>query len=362
MTRYPNPAPDLAGGEGRPRPGRALSALVVLALGLLVAGCGGGPPAGGDAERGLRFVFVSPDPLGVNPFLTMGQTGIEEAARRFGAEAQVLESEDPTTREDNLRAAVAEGADLIVVLGFEFNDLVPRLAAAAPGIEFLIVDQCIDEPPANVHCALFKEFDGSFLIGAAAALLTETGRVGALGVADIPFLHRYTDGFEAGARHVRPDVEVAIRWVGGENPFSDPVRAKEQALALAASGADYIYTAAAAGNLGVFEAATEQGFFAFGIDVDQCPAAPGRIVDNMMKRVDRVIVEAVEAIFAGDAETMLVYGLGSGGLGLTALEDPLPAASECLIVERPEVVERLRMMAAEIEAGEIGIEDPMGIL
>ncbi len=333
-----------------------------LALVLLLTGCGGEPTPESGAEPGLKFVFVSPDPLGVNPFLTMGQTGIEAAAERFGAEALVLESEDPMTREENLRAAVAEGADLIVLLGFEFNDLVPRVAAAAPDVEFLIVDQCIDEPPANVHCALFREFDGSFLIGAAAAMLSESGKLGAIGVADIPFLHRYTDGFAAGARHVRPDAEIEIRWVGGENPFADPVRAKEQALALAAAGIDSIYTAAAAGNLGVFEAAAERGFFAFGIDVDQCPAAPGRIVDNMMKRVDRVIVEAATAILDGSAESRLVYGLGNGGVSLTALEENPPADSQCLILEHPEVIERLRDLARRIEAGEIGIDDPMGIL
>lgn len=332
-----------------------------LVLGLSLSACGDDP--GGDgADRGLEFVFVSPDPLGVNPFLTMGQAGIEEAAARFGARSLVLESEDPTTREENLRAAVAEGADLVVLLGFEFNDLVPQIAAGSPEIEFLIVDQCVDDPPPNVHCALFREFDGAFLIGAAAAMLTESGKVGAIGVADIPFLHRYTDGFEAGVLHVRPDAEISIRWVGGENPFADPVRAKEQALALAAQGVDYIFTAAAAGNLGVFEAAMEEGFFVFGIDIDQCPSAPGRIVDNMMKRVDRVIVEATEAIMDGSAGQTLVYGLGSGGLDLTALEEEPPAGSECLILEHPEVIERLRELAGRVEAGEIGIEDPMGIL
>ena len=332
-----------------------------LAASMLAVACGGadGPPAG--AERPL-FVFVSPDPLGVNPFLTMGQTGIEEAAARFGAEAMVLESEDPMTRDENLRAAVAEGAELVVVLGFEFNDLLPELAAESPEVEFLIVDHCVESPPPNVHCALFREFDGAFLVGAAAARLSESGKVGAIGVADIPFLHRYTDGFAAGARHVRPDIEVSVRWVGGESPFADPVRAKEQALALAAEGVDYVFSAAAAGNLGVFEAASERGFYAFGIDVDQCPAAPGRIVDNMMKRVDRVIVEAADSILAAPASTFLVYGVGSPGLTLTALEEPTPAGSECLIVELPGLITELRALAERVAADEVGIEDPMGIL
>jgi basic membrane protein A len=342
--------------------GRRAHHVAGLLVGLaLLLGCGSAGDSGGTEARPL-FVYVSPDPLGVNPFLLMGQTGIEAAAERLGADALVLESEDPMSREENLRAAVYEGAELVVVLGFEFNDFLPSLAAEAPDVDFLVVDHCLDGAPDNVYCAVFREFDGSFLIGAIAGLLSESGRVGAIGVADIPFLHRYTDGFAAGVAHVRPDAEISIRWVGGENPFADPVRAKEQALALAAAGVDHIYTAAAAGNLGVFEAAAEKGFHAYGIDVDQCPSAPGQVVDNMMKRVDRVIVEAAEAIQGRSAERMLVYGLGSGGLDLTALEASPEAESQCTILEHPEVIERVRELAAQIEAGEIGIEDPMGIL
>ena len=326
-------------------------AALSLAAALCWLGCSPGDDAPDSAT--LKFAFVSPDPLGVNPFLMMGQTGIEQAAAIHGAEAFVLESEDAMTREENLRAAVAEGVD---------SELFGATTAAAPETDFVIVDHCLEEAPANVHCAVFREHDGSFLIGAAAGLLTESGKVGTIGVADIPFLHRYTEGFAAGVRHVRPEVEVEVRWVGGENPFADPVRAKEQALALAASGVDHIYTAAAAGNLGVFEAATAEGFYAYGIDVDQCPRAPGRIVDNMMKRVDRAIVEATEAILSGAAGEMLVYGLDSGGIELTALEEAPSVDSECLVLQNPELVTELRALAAQIVAGEIGIEDPMGIL
>jgi basic membrane protein A len=150
--------------------------------------------------------------------------------------------------------------------------------------------------------------------------------------------------------------------VGGENPFADPVRAKEQALDLAADGADHIFAAAAAGNLGVFEAAREEDIRAFGLDVDQCPAAPGFIVDNLIKRVDLVIAQVADAIFDGTAEPMMVFGLGSGGLYLNALSQNPDTTSECLIFEYPEVMERMRGVADQIIAGEVGIADPMGLL
>ncbi len=326
----------------------------------LVVACGGSAetPDGMADERPL-FVYVSPDPMGVNPFLIMGQTGLEQAAERHGARTMVLESEDPTTRDENVRAAIAEGAALVLVLGFEFGDVLAEVAPSAPDVEFLIVDQCIEAPPPNVHCAMFKEYEAAFLIGAAAASLSNTGHVAVIGALDIPFLHRYTEGFALGARHVDPQVRVSTLWVGGESPFSDPVRAKEQALALAADDADYVLTAAAAGNFGVFEAAEEQGFGAFGIDVNQCPSAPGVVVENMIKKVDLVIAEAVDAIFTDRGRQLLEYGLAEGGVGLVTLTSDDPQTSQCRILDHPEILERLREIERQIVAGEIKIEDPM---
>ncbi|MEE8137930.1 MAG: BMP family ABC transporter substrate-binding protein, partial [Thermoanaerobaculia bacterium] len=146
------------------------------------------------------------------------------------------------------------------------------------------------------------------------------------------------------------------------NPFSDPVRAKEQALALAASGADYILAAAAAGNFGVFEAAAQQGFRAFGLDVDQCGEAPGFIVDSLIKRVDLVIQEAVDAVLSGSEERLLVFGLASRGLELVALSERPEAHPDCLILRHPEIIERVRELGHKVIAGEIGIADPMGLL
>lgn len=337
-------------------------AAVLIAFALTSCGESRSNDGRSQADSGqLRFFYISPDPLGVNPFLIMGQRGIEQAAARHGAVARVLESEDPTTREENLLAAVDADADVIVVLGFEFNDAISRLAPQASGVRFLIVDHCLENPPANVYCGVFREFDAGFLIGAEAALLSKTRHVGSIGVVDIPFIRRYTDSFAAGARHIDPQIEVSTRWVGGERPFSDPVRAKEQAVALAAAGVDYLLAAAAAGNFGVFEAAREREFRVFGIDIDQCPSAPGQVVDNLMKRVDRVIVESIDALVAGSSNQRLVYGLEGGGVDVVALADG-GDQSECLIFDHPEVIERIRGLKEQIVQGEIGIDDPMGLL
>lgn len=324
--------------------------------------------AGGDtgnavadkAEKPARkFVYVSPDPIGVNPFLTMGKTGIEAAGKKHGAEVKTFQSEDPTTRKENVRAAVAGGATVVAVLGFQFNDIVIEFAKKHPGVHFLIVDQCVDERPDNLHCAVFREYESTFLLGAAAASLSETNRVGVVCALDIPFMHRFTDGFAQGAKHIKPDIEVDVRWVGGQNPFADPVRAKELALAIHSAGADIIFAATSGGDYGVFEAAAEKEFRVMGVDINHCRSAPGRVIDSALKKLDVAMVDAIDKIMAGDKKVTGSYGLKEGGGGLTALQGGDLAATGCLIAEKPELVGTLSELRDELVSGAIALGDPM---
>lgn len=351
--------------------------LLIMVTLILLAACGGQPAAtpapekeaGGQAEQSggesapagkQKFVYVSPNPLGVNDFLIMGKTGLEEAGKKYNAETKVLESDDPTTREENVRAAISDGATIVIVLGFEFGDIVPKVAGENPKVQFLIVDQCIDNPPANVHCAVFKEYEAAFLLGAVAANLTKTGTVGAISAMDIPFLHRYTDGFAEGAKYVKPDIKTSTLWIGSDpSAFSDPARAKEQALAMAADGADQIFAAGAASNLGIFEAAKEKNFFTYGVDVNQCPLAEGHVVENLIKRVDTAIVQSVDKIMSGAKENFLAYGLAEKGIGLVALTTDKPEDSKCEIMKSPDVIKKAQEIQQKIISGEIKIEDPM---
>lgn len=315
--------------------------------------------ANGEAEAKQKFIYVSPDPIGVNEFLIMGQKGIEAAGSKYDAETKVFESEDPTTREENVRAAINEGANIVVVLGFQFNDIIPQVAEEFPDVQFLIVDQCIENLPPNVRCAVFREYQGSFLIGAVAASLTKTNHVGTVCALDIPFMHRFTDGFAMGAQYVKPDIKVSTLWVGGNNPFSDPVRAKELALAMAADGADYIFAATAGGDFGIFEAAQEKNFKVFGVDINHCPTTPGHIVECQLKRVDVAIVESIDAILNNSEEKVMVYGLDNKGVGLVSLTSEKPEESQCLIIRYPEVIEKVKDIQQKIISAEIVIEDPM---
>ncbi|HTV70907.1 MAG TPA: BMP family ABC transporter substrate-binding protein [Rhizobiaceae bacterium] len=305
------------------------------------------------------FVYVSPDPIGVNAFLQMGKTGIEAAGAKYGAEVKTFESKTAAERIENVNAAVNEGASIVVMLGFEFNDIVKEAAAAAPDVQFLIVDQCIENQPVNVHCAVFREYEASYLMGVAAGMLTKSNKVGVVGALDIPFLHRYTDGYAQGVKSVKPDAEVDIRWVGGDNPFADPVRAKEQAVAMNAAGADFIYTATAGGDFGVFEAAKEKNFKVFSVDVNHCPEVPGLIVDQSLKQVDNAMVAAIGQILEGKEKTFTALGIKEGGVGAIALDEAKIADSKCLIADHPDVAAKMREVAATIADGTLKLEDPM---
>ncbi len=323
------------------------------------------PPAAPAAEATSapavkKFYYITPNPIGVNDFLILGRKGSEEAARKHNASLKILESEDPNTINENVRAAINDGADLVIVIGFEFGDIIPKVAAESPDVQFLTIDFCPDNPAANVHCAVFREYEAAYLIGAMAGLLTKTNKVGAISAIDIPFLHRYTDGFAEGVKAVNPDADVAVRWIGTDpSAFSDPAKAKEQALALAAEGRDQIFAAGAASNLGIFEAAREKNFQTYGVDVNQCPLAEGYVVDNLLKRVDNATVQAVDAIMAGEQSNVLAYGLKEGGIGVVPFSLEKPEDSKCLIMQHADVIARVKELQDKIISGELQLEDPM---
>jgi len=307
------------------------------------------------------FVYVTPNPIGNNAFLALGRDGIMAAAATTGAKVKVFESDGPSAIAENLYAAANEGADIIVAIGFDTVDAVVEVAPTAPDSDFLLIDACPQgDRPANLHCAVFREHEASFLMGAMAAMLTKTNIVGAVGPIDTPFMRRFTGGFAAGAAYAKPDIKVETRWVGGQRPFADPVRAKEQALSLHAAGADVVYAAAAGGSFGVFEAATEQGFKIMTVDSNLCAAAKGAMYDSALKRVDQAIKQSIEAIAAGADAHFASYGLAEKGVGAVALlgDDEL-AKSGCEISSHTDVVKSIREIADKIVAGEVKVADPL---
>jgi basic membrane protein A len=318
-------------------------------------------PAIATAQAGSKpIVYVSSTPVGVNEFLKLGVLGSQKAAKALGVDAKVYESSDPTTIRQNLEAAAKAGASVIVVTGFEFDDILPDVAPRYPDQKFLSVDTCAVKPPANVFCAVFKEHETSFIAGAEAALTSETGKVGAIGAMDIPFIHRYTTAFIDGAKYAKPDIQVSSPvWIGGDNPFSDPARGQMRATVVFSDGADRVVTAAAASHGGVFKATQDfPGTAAFGVDINECKNAPGAVMDNIEKRVDVVIEARVADIMKGNPAQSVEFGLADNGMTLTGLGDDV-ADSQCLIAKYPDVITKLRQIRDDIVAGKIKVNDPM---
>ena len=338
---------------------RARGVILLLVLGVLATGCNAAANApAGEGADGPSIVLVTPNPVGVNDFLKLAVTGVEDAAASHKGTQTVYQSTDPASIQQNVAAAVRDEPDVIVVVGFNFADVVAQQAEQHPDQQFLFVDSCTEKEYPNVTCAVFREYEGVFLAGAEAGLLTKTGKVGAVVAVDAPQFHRYSEPFGLGAQQVKPGATLSPLFIGGANPFNDPDRAKQLTATLAGQGVDYVMGAASAsGNLGVFEAAKEHGIFAFGVDANQCPASPGVVVDNVIKRTDVVISDGVSAILDGKRGDTRSYGVKEEGISLTGLQ-PDVDKSQCVIAAHPDVLTQVGKLRDEITAGTITIDDP----
>jgi basic membrane protein A len=305
------------------------------------------------------IIYVS-GPLGVNPFLRQGWDGAQKAASELGVQARNFESSDPTQHRQNLEAAAKSGAKVVVSITYEFNDILPEIAAKYPDTKFVHIDSCPAKLSENITCVTFREYEASFLAGAEAALTSGTGKVGAIAALDIPFLHRYTDAFAEGARYAKPDIEIASPlYVGGDRAFSDPARGQQRATSMFSDGVDRVLTAASGSDGGVFNAAGDfPGAMGIGVDINECPSAPGIVLDNVEKRTDVAVYKSVVAAIKGEGVQQTSLGVGEGALTLTGLEASA-AGSQCEIVKYPEVIEKLRAIRSDIVAGKIVIKDPM---
>ena len=335
---------------------RKLLALIVLALVLLVAGCGAQESTEKDTsskEDKKKIALVLPEKIGVNPFFQQMDEGAKQAADEFGVELNTIESTDHSAIEENLRVAVAEGYDLIITSSFESEDALKKVATENPDRQFAIIDTVVDLP--NVQSVNFREHEAAFLLGAAAGLSTKTDKVGMVVAMDIPLMKKWTVAFEDGLKETNPDAEFLVNYVGG---FTDPAKAKELALLQSSKGADFVAGAAAVGDLGVFEAAKEQGFFTSGQDVDRTEVDPEHVVLSQLKGTDAAAYETVKAFANGDFKTGVVeYGLKEKGVGLTYVTHESKTPLNSFVGQ--EVIDQVKALHEEIVSGKREIKNPL---
>ncbi len=329
---------------------------------LLLTSCsGGGGTSDEAASDGPSFIYITSDPIGQNEFLKSGKVGIESVAETFEGTAKTFESKDDATRRSNLEAAIAEAPEVVVMLGFQFGDVAKELAEQNPQQNFMLIDTFVEGAPDNLYQATFREQEPSYLLGMEAGLLTEANKVGSVISVDNELLKKYSDGFAEGAKSVNEDVDtVAPQVIGGDNPFADPARGKEQALAFAASGVDEVFAVGAASNGGIIEAAAEKGFSAYGVDANQCPIAPGSVVDGTVKSVNRVVETVVGEIMDGKSskDATSSFGLKEEGMTIVSLTEDA-ADSQCTIMEHQDVLDEVTQARDDIVSGKIKVTDPL---
>lgn len=335
-----------------------LGIAVMAVLALLASACGTEEEE--PVAEGPSLIYVTPNPIGVNKFLELGQIGTQRVAEEMGGTWKTFESTNDSDRRANIEAAIDEAPDIVVLTTFTLIELADELSKANPDQKFILIDACPDEPAANLHCGVFREHEGAYLLGIMAGRLSQTKQIGSVVALDIPFLHRWSDSFALGAQSIDPSITDTQVFIGGDNPFSDPARAKEQALAVAARGADHIFAVGAGSNGGIFEAAAQEGFLSYGVDVNQCPDASGHIVDNNLKLVDVLVEQLAKQVLDGTAGSVVAFGLAEGGTGVVALSsDEELAESQCVIADHPDIVAEVRSARDAIVNGEIMVPDPL---
>jgi len=310
------------------------------------------------ATEPAKIIYVRPVLQNDDAFLQQGSNGIKQAATMYKLEASTLESQPSRAgRQQQLDNAVKQGAKIVVMMGYEFKELLETTARAAPQVRFVILEQCISNPPANLTCITFRDTEASYLAGMEAALMSANAKIGIIGAIKTPLKLRSSEAFIAGARAVNPAITIHnTSWIEGSQPFNDPPRAEGLAKTMLADGVDVIYAAAGGSNNGVFKVlAAQLHARAIGSDINQCPQAPGRILDNVQIHADAAISLAVGAIMSGSTATRFDYGLKEGALSLTGLG--LDAAySECEILRKRPVILKLREARNAIIRGQLKVD------
>jgi basic membrane protein A and related proteins len=311
---------------------RLVAALAVASLALTA--CGGGDDDttdtagsdGGNGETSDVRVGLAYDigGRGDQSFNDAAAAGIDQAKEELGIEVREAEAgagESDSAKEERLRVLASSGFDPIIAVGFAYSGPLAAVAEEFPEVTFAIVDDA-DATGDNISNLVFAEEQGSFLVGAAAALKSETGNIGFIGGVQVPLIAKFEAGYKTGAEAVNPDVQVQTTYLTQPPDFSgfgDPAKGRTAAQGMFDAGADVVYHAAGGSGGGLFEAAQAAGALAIGVDSDQYETAPESVRDviltSMVKKVDVAVFDFIQSVVDGDVQSgETVYDLEVGGV------------------------------------------------
>jgi len=311
---------------------------LVVALGLVVAACGGGSDDGGSASTGgstaeAKKVGVVYDigGRGDKSFNDSAYAGLQAAEKEQGDKIQAKDVEpnpDGSNRKELLDGLADEGYGLIFGIGFLFSEDIAKSAAESPDTQFAVIDgfaESCTKPDQNLLCIGFKEEEGSFLVGAAAALKTKSNIVGFVGGQQGQgLIEKFQAGYEAGVKYIADkdgkSIKVLVDYAGNTpEAFRNPAKGKELALKQIGEGADVIYHASGGTGAGVIATAADKKVYAIGVDSDQSltasPAEQKWILTSMLKRVDNAVQQTIgEYVDGTEKGGIKTFGLKEGGI------------------------------------------------
>jgi basic membrane protein A len=312
---------------------RLVTALAVASLGLVACGSNDPQEVIDSADSGVEDAAESDLNVGLaydiggrgdQSFNDAAAAGLDQALDELGIEATEAEAgagESAAAKEERLRVLADTGHNPIIAVGFAYSEAVAAVAEEFPEVDFAIVDDA-NATADNITNLVFAEEEGSFLVGAAAALKSETDNVGFIGGVQVPLIKKFEAGFRAGAEAVNPDVEVQTTYLTQPPDFSgfnDPAKGRTAAQGMFDAGADVVYHAAGGSGGGLFEAAQEADAWAIGVDSDQYETASEAVRDviltSMVKKVDVAVDDFITSVAEGEVEAgPRVYDLEAGGV------------------------------------------------
>jgi len=212
---------------------------------------------------------------------------------------------------------ISQGVKLIIVIGFFQEEVLKEVAKEHPDVSFAIIDASVDLP--NVTSVIFREDEGSFLVGCSAAMVSKTGKIGFIGGMKSDIIDKFKKGYEEGAKYIKPDIDVETKYIGeSEEAFSSPDLGKKIAKDMYDNDIDVIFAAAGGSGLGVIETARIKNKYCIGVDADQDYIAPGNVITSMMKRVDNALFVIVKDYMDNKFKAgTIVMGLKDNGVSLT---------------------------------------------
>lgn len=277
-----------------------------------------------------------------------------EGAERFKKETNIpyleAQASSDTQAEQMLRALARKKLDLIAAVGFSQTQAVQKVAKEFPNVRFVLIDAIAKGN--NVNSILFKEEEGSYLVGVAAALASKSKKVGFVGGMDIPLIRAFNCGYAQGAKATDPKIEAFSNMVGTTAAaWNNPAKGGELARAQFDRGVDVVFAVAGGSGMGTLQVAKEKGKLAIGVDSNQNYIHPGTMLTSMVKHVDMAIYDSFMQMKNGTWKAGITHkGLKEGGVNWALDKDNRKVVT-------PEMEKRINEVKANIISGKVKVVD-----